>query len=74
VDLCVAGTTTGACFNCGKIGHFSQDCKDPKKPFTHNKKPFSRPIKKAGELAKTITNLDVETQEALLNAFEEEGF
>ena len=73
VDLCVAGTNTASCYNCGKIRHFTHDCKEPKKPFTVQKKPFFKNTKKATELAKTIRNLNTKTREALLNAFQEEG-
>jgi hypothetical protein len=37
LDLCVAGSDKGVCFNCGEFGHFSRDCPKPKKKF--GKKP-----------------------------------
>ena len=77
IDLCVAGTTTGVCFNCGETGHFSHECKKPKKtpPSTMpKKKPFFNQNKKAGEIAKTIQNLDTETRDQLLELFNQEGF
>jgi Zinc knuckle len=72
VDLCLAGTNTGACFNCGEIGHFSWDCKKPKKPF-NKKKPFFNK-KKVDGLATSIWNLDAEERDTVLDSFEKEGF
>jgi hypothetical protein len=37
LDLCIAGSDKGACFNCGELGHFSRQCPKPKKKF--GKKP-----------------------------------
>ena len=70
LDLCVAGTNEGACFNCQEIGHYSRNCPKPKK---FQKKKVGR-FTKAGNLAKDIRALDTETRDLLIDLIQEEGF
>jgi len=78
VDLCLAGSEKGVCFNCQEVGHFSRECTKPrKKPIGHKQTRLSR-FKKASKedpnkLAKTIRQMTQEDRNSLLDELEE-GF
>jgi Zinc knuckle len=78
LDLCVFGSDKGVCFNCNELGHFSRECKKPRKP----KKPFGpKPtvtkfgkFKKAAAITKDLRSLTADERELLEEMLEEEGF
>ena len=76
IDLCVAGSDKGVCFNCNELGHFSRECKKPrkfKKPFGPKPGKFDK-FKKVTAITKSLRSLAADERELLEEIFEEEGF
>jgi hypothetical protein len=83
IDLCIAGSEQGICSNYGELGHFSQECKKPRKKFS--KKPEGPKTFKLGKttfarfkhidmVAKDLQNLSTEEWEFFIKVLNKEGF